>query len=558
MKAPRAIEQRKGELLVNAGIISPQQFKDASKLVHLKGITLLQAFLETKALSDNLKDQVMEFFYGADYVDLSKYVLDKEAVNMVTADFARHFSVIPMKFDKEKLLVAMSDPMDVEIEEHLRMQLKRPIKMVYAPREDIDRAIAIYYGSSLPIEEITAELAHLDEEEFDTEKDIQEASSPVSKLVDRIILQAAAMRSSDIHFEPRVDNLLIRFRIDGVLHDIQNIPKKALPSIMSRLKIMANLDITERRKPQDGRIEMNISGKRVDIRVSSVPVALGEKMVLRILDKSIALYGIPELGLYIDDEKKFFKLLKQTGGMILVTGPTGSGKTTTLYAGLNYLKSSAINIISLEDPVEFTIDGVNQIPINPKAGVTFATALRAVLRQDPDIIMVGEIRDLETAELAIQAALTGHLVLGTLHTRNAAGAITRLVDMGVPEYLIASTLIGAIAQRLVRKNCQNCTEICHIRPDDDIPLELKKELENIELMRGTGCDFCHNTGYYGRNGIFEIIEISEKLRKMITENAPISELTKVAREEGMLTLKEDALRRVKDGITTWEEMTRII
>jgi len=558
MKAPRAIEQRKGELLVNAGIISPQQFKDASKLVHLKGVTLLQAFLETKALSDNLKDQVMEFFYGADYVDLSKYVLDKEAVNMVTADFARHFSVIPMKFDKEKLLVAMSDPMDVEIEEHLRMQLKRPIKMVYAPREDIDRAIAIYYGSSLPIEEITAELAHLDEEEFDTEKDIQEASSPVAKLVDRIILQAAAMRSSDIHFEPRMDNLLIRFRIDGVLHDIQNLPKKASPSIMSRLKIMANLDITERRKPQDGRIEMNISGKRVDIRVSSVPVALGEKMVLRILDKSIALYGIPELGLYIDDEKKFFKLLKQTGGMILVTGPTGSGKTTTLYAGLNYLKSSAINIISLEDPVEFTIDGVNQIPINPKAGVTFATALRAVLRQDPDIIMVGEIRDLETAELAIQAALTGHLVLGTLHTRNAAGAITRLVDMGVPEYLIASTLIGAIAQRLVRKNCQNCTETCHINPDDDIPPELKKELENMELMRGTGCDFCHNTGYYGRNGIFEIIEISEKLRKMITENASIAELTDVARKEGMLTLREDALRRVKDGLTTWEEMIRII
>lgn len=432
--------------------------------------------------------------------------------------------------------------------------------MVYAPAEDIQKAIAIYYGSSLPMEEVMAEIERdrAAGKLATEEEDIMVGTCPVAKLLETLMHQAIAMRSSDIHFEPREVGLIVRFRIDGVLHDIQIIPKEVIAPVISRLKIISNLDITERRRPQDGRIEMTVGTKKIDFRVSTVPVALGEKIVLRILDKSIALYGIAELGLRAVDEKKFLSMLNQPDGMILVTGPTGSGKTTTLYAALNYLKSSETNIISLEDPVEFTIDGINQIPINPKVNLTFATALRSVLRQDPDIIMLGEIRDLETAELAIQAALTGHLVLGTLHTRNAPGAVVRLVEMGIPPYLVASTLIGTIAQRLVRKVCDNCAEIYKISPDADIPVDVRAELMGIDLIKGTGCDFCRLMGYHGRTGVFEFMPISDNIRKMIIAQADMLALTEAARKEGMLTLREDALRIVKEGITTWEEMVSVI
>lgn len=553
------MEQRKGDLLAKAGLISPQHLKEALKKVGLTGITLPQALMSIEAVTGTLKDQVLEFFYAADYVDLSQYLLDKDAVNLVTADFARHFSVIPMRFDEEKLIVAMSDPMDVEIEEDLRTRLKRPIKMVYAPEADIQKAIAIYYGSSLPMEEVMAEIERdRAAGKLDDEEDIMVGTTPVSKLIDTVMTQAIAMKSSDIHFEPRAEGMMVRFRIDGVLHDIQVIPKEAIAPVVSRIKIISNLDITERRRPQDGRIEMKIAEKKIDFRVSTTPVALGEKIVLRILDKSVALYGISELGLRSIEEKKFLRMLRQPDGMILVTGPTGSGKTTSLYAALNYLKSSETNIISLEDPVEFTIDGINQIPINPKVDLTFATALRSVLRQDPDIIMIGEIRDQETAELGIQAALTGHLVLGTLHTRNAPGAISRLVDMGVPPYLLASTLIGVIAQRLVRKVCDNCAEIYKLSSDADISDDLRAELTGIDLSRGTGCDFCRQMGYHGRIGVFEFMEISNRIKKLIVSGADTLELTEVARSEGMLTLREDATRLVKEGITTWEEMVTVI
>jgi len=409
------------------------------------------------------------------------------------------------------------------------------------------------------MEEVMAEIERdRAEGKLDKEEDVMVGTTPVSKLIDTVMTQAIAMKSSDIHFEPRTEGMLVRFRIDGVLHDIQVIPKEAIAPVVSRIKIISNLDITERRRPQDGRIEMKIGEKKIDFRVSTTPVALGEKIVLRILDKSVALYGISELGLRSLEEKKFLRMLRQPDGMILVTGPTGSGKTTTLYAALNYLKSSETNIISLEDPVEFTIDGINQIPINPKVDLTFATALRSVLRQDPDIIMIGEIRDQETAELGIQAALTGHLVLGTLHTRNAPGAISRLVDMGVPPYLLASTLIGVIAQRLVRKVCDNCAELYKLSPDADISEDLRAELAGIDLSRGTGCDFCRQMGYHGRIGVFEFMEISNSIKKLIVSGADTIELTELARREGMLTLREDATRLVKEGITTWEEMVTVI
>jgi type IV pilus assembly protein PilB len=556
----KELDEHKGAMLLNSGIINIQQLREALKKVNLKGITLLQALIEIDALSDNLKYQIMELFYGADYVNLSEYVLDMNAVNLITSDLARHFFVIPMRFDGDKLLVALSDPMDVEIEEHLRKQLKRPIKMVYAPPDDIEKAIAIYYGSSLHMEEIDAEITRdkiKGKYKEEDDSDLYESDSHVGKLVDSLILQAIAMRGSDIHFEPKRNSMLVRYRIDGILHDMQTLPKEIIPSVTSRIKILSNLDIAERRKPQDGRIEKKTGDRSIDIRVSIVPVVFGEKVVLRILDKSVALYSIMELGLTSSDEKKFTSLLKQHGGMMLVTGPTGSGKTTTLYAALNYLKSSELNIISLEDPVEFVIDGVNQIAINPKVGLTFATALRSVLRQDPNIVMIGEIRDLETAELAIQAALTGHFVIGTLHTRNAPGAITRLIDMGVHPYLVASTLVGVIAQRLVRKSCHNCAKDYRLSPDENLS-DTAREFLGMALKKSAGCELCHYKGYLGRIGVFEIMSISEQMRKLIISEADISELTEVARKEGMLTLKDEAIIRVKEGMTTVDELLRVI
>ncbi|MCX5713046.1 MAG: GspE/PulE family protein, partial [Candidatus Omnitrophica bacterium] len=378
--------------------------------------------------------------------------------------------------------------------------------------------------------------------------------APVIKLVNLIIMQAVKDKASDIHVEPGEEKVLIRFRIDGILHEIQQIPKHLQSALASRVKVMAKMDISEIRNPQDGRIQLKMESKSLDLRVSTFPTMHGENIVMRILDKSSVILGLKELGFAKNDLAEFDKIVRHPNGIVLVTGPTGSGKTTTLYAALSAINSIEKNIITIEDPVEYEIPLIRQTQVNPRAGLTFANGLRSILRQDPDIIMVGEIRDKETADIAIQASLTGHLVLSTLHTNDAASSLTRLIDMGIEPFLIASSVIGILAQRLVRVICPKCKE--KYMPSDEIIKDLGLD-QKIELFRGKGCMHCRNTGFTGRIGIFELLTVTEEIKNMVTSKRSANEIKKKALEQGMRVLRDDGMEKVKSGITTAEEVLRV-
>jgi general secretion pathway protein E len=481
----------------------------------------------------------------------------------IPIQYFKRMGLVPLCVEAETLTVAINDPSNFQAADELSRKMGcRGMKMVLSPMTEIHSAINLLFDQSTgDAEKMVQDLeSYQSENEVFTEleelQDLMDATNeaPIIRLVNVILTQALRRQASDIHIEPYEKEIKVRFRIDGILYEIFSLPKRFQAHIASRIKVMANLDIAEKRVPQDGRIKVKVADKAVDIRVSVIPMAYGERIVLRLLDKSVSLLGLEDMGLPSDKLKTFESLINKNNGILLVTGPTGSGKTTTLYAAISKINSVEKNIITIEDPIEYELKGVGQIQVNPKTELTFARGLRSVLRHDPDIIMVGEIRDLETVEIAIQASLTGHLVFSTLHTNDAAGALTRLVDMGVEPFLIASSLLGVLAQRLVRRICPECKEAFELAESARAELGLPKDQV---LWRGRGCDACMQSGFRGRTGIFELLVMDNEIRHLLTSGADSVTIKEAAVKRGMTTLFGDGLQKVKAGGTTLNEVLRV-
>ncbi len=561
--------KRIGDILIEQGLITPQQLEEALEAQKNGNKKRLgEIFVETGVITREELYEVLQYVYETEYVDLSNYVIDPEVISLISEKTALQFKLIPISKndDDDELIIAMANPLDVYAIDFIRDHTKiKKIKSLLAPEEDVLNAINNYYELGEYndiIEKLGTEVVFKKEEEEEDSKKLEAISreAPIIQLVNMLIVQGVKDRASDIHVEPNEKGLLIRFRIDGMLHDIRTLPNTIKSAVISRIKILAKMDIAERRLPQDGRFQVKFGTREVDLRVSTIPTVLGEKVVLRLLDKSKGLIKLEQLGFIPEQLEEFKSIITKSYGIILLTGPTGSGKTTTLYAALNEVNSKDKNIITVEDPVEYKLNRINQIQIKPKINLTFANALRSILRQDPDIIMVGEIRDVETAQIAVQAALTGHLVLSTLHTNDAASAITRLIDMDVETFLISSSVIGVIAQRLVRVICEKCKE--EYEPGKDVisGLNIKGNSNNdgkIKLYRGTGCPFCKNTGYFGRTSIYELIVLDEEIRALIISKASSNIIKDTAIKKGMKTLKDNGLEKVMQGITTIEEVLRV-
>lgn len=559
--------KRIGDILIEQGLITPQQLKEALEMQKNGNKKRLgEIFVEIGAISKEELYEILQYVYESEYVDLTNYVIDPEVISLISEKAALRFKLIPISKNDDELIIAMANPLDVYAIDFVRDHTKiKKIKSLLSSEEDVLNAITNYYELGEYddiIEKLGTEIVFKEEEEEEDSKKLEAISkeAPIIQLVNMLIVQGVKDRASDIHVEPNKNGLLIRFRTDGMLHDIRTLPNTIKSAVVSRIKILAKMDIAERRLPQDGRFQVKFGIREVDLRVSTIPTVFGEKVVLRLLDKSKGLIKLEQLGFIPEQLEEFKSIISKSYGIILLTGPTGSGKTTTLYAALNEVNSKDKNIITVEDPVEYKLDRINQIQIKPKINLTFANTLRSILRQDPDIIMVGEIRDVETAQIAVQAALTGHLVFSTLHTNDAASALTRLIDMDIETFLISSSVIGVIAQRLVRVICEKCKE--EYTPGKNVlsGLNITNDSKNngkIKLSRGTGCSFCKNTGYYGRTSIYELIVLDEEIRALIISKASSNIIKDTAIKKGMKTLKDSGLEKVMQGITTLEEVIRV-
>ncbi len=552
-----------GEILIGRGLLSREQLEESLKKQKETSKRLGEILVEDGVISQDQLNSALAERLGVESIGLEENDIDTLAATMIPEKLARRYGALPVKFlDENTLQVAMVDPTNVFAIDDLRMMTGYDIKPAIATAEDVFNQISRIHRLGDTVDEDDAESGLEEEEEGESVTDIRDVASeaPIIKLVNGVISQGVDERASDIHFEPQEKELVIRYRVDGVLHEVMSVPKRMQAGVLSRLKVMADIDIAERRIPQDGRIGLSVGGKPIDIRVASMPTVYGEKIVLRLLDKSSVLLDLADLGFSQVALERFETSFKKPYGAILVTGPTGSGKSTTLYATLNVLNSKEKNIITVEDPVEYRLSGINQTQINPKAGLTFASGLRAILRSDPDIVMVGEIRDKETAQIAIESALTGHMVLSTLHTNDAPGALTRLTEMGIEPFLTASAIECVLAQRLARKLCPECKE--EYKPTDealrqnDFPEEVIGQ--NISLFRPKGCHRCNNTGYKGRMGIYEVMLVSEAIERLTVERKSADEISRVAQAEGMVTLRADGIQKVIEGRTSVEEIGRVI
>ncbi len=497
--------------------------------------------------------------FGVSFLDLTETRFDSAATAYIDEKLARRYGAVPVRFlDENTLLVAMIDPQNLPAQEDLAIITGFPIQPAIASEEDVFGAIARIYRERAEVGQ-TEDGVEAEESVTDIRDATEEA--PIIKLVNSVIAQSVDDAASDIHFEPQAKDLVVRFRIDGVLHEIMSIPRRMQSGVLSRLKIMADLDIAERRVPQDGRIGLMVGGKPIDMRVATLPTVYGEKVVMRLLDKSNVMLDLEQLGFAEKALKRFRKSFTKPYGAILVTGPTGSGKSTTLYAALNILNNPEKNIITVEDPVEYRLTGINQVQVNTRAGMTFAAALRSILRCDPDIVMVGEIRDRETALIAIESALTGHLVLSTLHTNDAPGALSRLTEMGIEPFLTSSAVDAVLAQRLARRLCSQCKEpytaTREMLRKNDFPPEVC-DRDDVVLHRAKGCSRCNNTGYKGRLGLYEVMIVSEAIRRLTVERKSADEIGRVAAAEGMKSLREDGIDKVLQGMTSVEEIARVI
>ncbi|MFN2525063.1 MAG: type II secretion system ATPase GspE [Actinomycetota bacterium] len=553
------------ELLLARGLITPEQLDEARASAVQRGRSLGRILIELGFVNESALVSILAQQLGLDFIDLTEAQVDASATAMVPESTARRHNCLPIGFDEDgRLIVAMADPANVVAIDDLRALTKRDIRAVVATKADVLAALNRHYRLDRTAETLVEEAA----EAADVEKSLEEAVSaeataedaPIIKLVNLLITQAANDRASDIHIEPQEKGLRVRYRIDGVLHEVMRPPKAVQNGMTSRLKIMAEINIAERRIPQDGRIGLIVQGKPIDIRVATLPTVHGEKIVMRLLDKSNVLLQLSDLGFMPENFKRYEIAYKKPYGAILVTGPTGSGKSTTLYATLNILNTDDVNIIIVEDPVEYRLGGINQVQTNVKAGLTFASALRSILRSDPDKVLIGEIRDRETAQIAIEAALTGHLVLSTLHTNDAPSALTRLVEMGIEPFLVASALDCILAQRLARRLCDRCKE-AYTPTEEELnaaayPFDPEGELP--QLYRAKGCTACSNTGYKGRMAIHEVMAVTEDIERLVAEHASAEEMAKVARQQGMKTLREDGMAKVGLGLTSIEEILRVI
>jgi type IV pilus assembly protein PilB len=562
-----------GELFVQAGLVSHEQLQDAL-LKQQEGIPLPldRLLVQLGYISEKDRVRILGQHWGIPFVDLVETPPDPSLASLLSADIARRYRAVPVAQQNGKLTVALADPLDIFAIDEIRQHTKKEIEAVITTEEDIQNAIRNLYRSSAAVSEAVQELMRdmgeayiqttTQEEEDLSAEELREIAddAPIVRLANMIITQAINDGASDIHIEPTRDCIKVRYRIDGVMIDSLILPKRVQASLTSRFKIMADMDIAEKRVPQDNRISATIDGREYDFRVSTLPCIHGEKIVMRVLDKSSVRVGLDKLGFLPDALAKLEEVISRSYGIILVTGPTGSGKSTTLYSILSRLNTGLVNIITAEDPAEYELPGINQVQVNPKAGLTFASALRAMLRQDPDIIMVGEMRDSETATIAIEAALTGHLVLSTLHTNDASSAPPRLIEMGVEPFMIASSLIAVLAQRLVRTLCPRCKE--PYRPAESEFLRYgftpPDNLHELEIYRAKGCDYCKNTGYKGRTGIHELLVMNDAVRDLILQHAAAYAIQKVAVDHGLRLLKEDALQKVLLGRTSIEEVVRVI
>lgn len=510
-------------------------------------------------------DEIMAMLaeqYGMETIDLSEMKLDLSLLKLIDPDVAVKYNILPIANTDSTITIAMNDPTDMTTLDALRFVLKKDVEAVIAPREQLSELVQQHYGSVSQKVDVLLKNFDQSQEEIEFAEMISDKAdptvkddAPIIRLVAKIITQAYEMNASDIHLEPMEKRFRVRYRIDGVLREMECPPKYLQGNILSRLKIMAKLDISEKRIPQDGRINVKMKNKEIDLRVSTVPTNYGESIVMRILDKASIQLDIPKLGFYADDQAIVNRILAYPDGIFLVTGPTGSGKTTSLYAFLNTINTPNRKIITAEDPVEYQLAGINQCQVEAKIGFTFAAALRSMLRQAPNVIMVGEIRDLETAAIAINASLTGHMVFSTLHTNDAPGAITRLIDMGVQPFLVASSIRAVMAQRLLRRVCKNCAQPTQPTPEEIQTLGLSQEfIDNAKLMKGKGCSICGGTGYKGRLGIYEIFVVNDEMQRLIFRKEPTTVIRDLARKIGMRTLREDGLRKAADGVTTLDEV----
>lgn len=558
------------ELLTEYGMVSEEQIEEGWEKVSSsqKDIDIIDALRELKYINEDEMIAMLAQQYGLETMDLSGYSIPPEVIEIFPANLAKQYGVVPVMLHDDTLTIAMTDPTDMETVDSLRYLLSRDVDAVIAPKTQIKKQIDQHYGSLTDnVDSVIGELTEGEDVEnqlmssIDTggdEEGVTEDDTPIIKLVSLIIIEAFKIDASDIHLEPMEKRFRVRYRVDGILQEVEAPPKYLQANITSRLKIMAKLDISEKRVPQDGRIQLKVMGSDIDLRVSTVPTTHGESIVMRILDKSSIQIDIPKLGFYNDDLELIHKILAFPDGICLVTGPTGSGKTTSLYAFLNSINTPSRKIITAEDPVEYQLSGINQVQVNRKIGMTFSKALRAMLRQAPNIIMVGEIRDLETGSIAINAALTGHLVFSTLHTNDAPSTVTRLMDMGVKPFLVASGVRTVMAQRLVRTICKNCVAPYTPEPSETRMLNIDDEfIENATLKKGKGCVQCKNTGYKGRLGIYEIFMIDNEIQELIFKKESSNLIREVAIKNGMRTLRGDAMRKAAAGITTLEEVIRV-
>ena len=536
-----AERKRLGDILKDAGLVSEDQIKETLN-VKKSDQKLGDALLERGLITEQQLIEVLEFQLGFPHVSLYRYPVDISLLSIVSKDFASRNMVMPLKKENNELTLAMNDPMDYYTIDDLQIATGFQILPVIATKDEIIQAINKYYN----LKETEQEMPDNDDGD----------QAPAIKLMNQILQTGVQMKASDIHIDPQENKVLVRYRVDGLLRTERTVTKNMQSSLIARVKIMANLNITETRLPQDGRIKANVNSVPVDLRISSLPTVYGEKIVIRILDLGSVLNRLSELGFNKVNYQRYMKMIEQPSGMILITGPTGSGKSSTLYASLNHLNTDDQNIITIEDPVEYQIEGINQVQVNTQTGLTFTNGLRSVLRQDPDIVMVGEIRDSETAEIAVRASLTGHLVFSTLHTNGAVATIPRLIDMDIEPYLVVSSLSGIVAQRLVRRICRDCKE-------KKEPTEMEREvfekrgLSISDVYYGRGCSNCQYTGYRGRLAIQEVLVMDDEIRKMMMNNQSIAQIRQYVWRNGMIFLIDDGLLKVKKGLTSIEEVMRV-
>ena len=550
-----------GQILIELGYIKPEQLEVALEEDRKTPKSLGRVLIDLGMIRESDLVRALAEQVGLEFVDLADFQIDSLATSLLPEALARRYRALPIGERDGRLLVAMSDPANVYALDDIRTITGRDVLPVVATANDVEAAIQKYAGMDSQVEAMASIVADASEEDEDTDLEVAVEDAPIVKLVNAIMTQAVGDRASDVHIEPREHDVRIRFRVDGVLIEpMPPAPKNIQNGLISRLKVMADLNIAEKRIPQDGRIPMKVGGKALDLRMATLPTVYGEKVVLRILETSTAMLRLEELGFLEDSFNRFSQSFRKPYGAILVTGPTGSGKSTTMYGTLNELNDNERKIITVEDPVEYRLAGVNQVQVNVKAGLTFALALRSILRMDPDIVLIGEIRDKETATIAIEAALTGHLVLSSLHTNDAPSAISRLVEMEVETFLVASAIDAVVGQRLARKLCERCRT--GYRPDENelfaagYPDWLWPEIQ--ELQKPVGCPACANTGFRGRIGLYEVMQMTEEVERLTVERASADAIKAVAVQQGMMTLRDDGLEKARMGLTSLEEVARVV